>query len=88
MKRSRRWFRLWLGSALGVASLAFASSASAMVTFEAGGHGAPQAAAGSGSGSAFDWQLVAVVVVVSVVVAAALGLAYIARNHGRLAPSA
>jgi hypothetical protein len=89
MKRHRRLFRVWLTSALGVGSLAFASSASAMFRADAGdGTTASHVPVGSSPGG-FDWGIFAIAVVAIVLVAvAAFAVTQVSRNRGHLAPTA
>ncbi len=88
MKRNRRWFRIWLTPAFGVVSLAFAASASAMMTGPGPGNSTvpsqPPVVAHPGG---FDWGIAAIGAAVVLVAFAAFAFAVLTHNRGRLATS-
>jgi len=89
MKRNRLKIRIWLATAIGGASLALASSASAMLNagVAAGPSVTSQVPVAANPGG-FAWADAAIGAAVALaIVVAALAVAYIARNRSRFAPS-
>ncbi len=86
MKRNRRRIRIWLTMGLTAASLALASSASALVDVsDAGGASSARQVPVVVTHGGFNWGYAIIGVAVGL---AAIAAAYVARNHrGRLAAS-
>lgn len=87
MKRNRRLFRMWLGSAVAFSSLVLASGASAMLSSDTGGGTTTKPVPVAAGPGGFNWGIVAIAVAVVLVATAAVALSHITLNRGRLAAS-
>ena len=88
MKRNRLKIRTWLTLTIGAASLAFASSASAMYPAADIGGSAPVTPPVVAGPSGFNWADAAIGAAVALaVVLAAIAVAHLARNRSRLVAS-
>ena len=89
MKRNRLKIRFWLTMAFAAASLVLASSASAMFpAADAAGPSVTPQVPVVANPSSFAWGDAAIGAAVALAVALiAIGLAYVARNRSRFAPS-
>ena len=89
MKRNRLKIRFWLTMAFAATSLAIASSASArLYTGDVGDTVTSSPAPVVADPSGFAWADAAIGAAVTLAVALiAIGLAYVARNRSRFAPS-